>query len=261
MLSREAAFKEPKACIVGMGAFALCCNGIYDGEKNSHARALCSVRRRQRYLFWDVPPLRASSRLQRPGASRPCATKKPPHNPSFALPRRPMPSVFSSFATAGSTGADTGFSEHVLLHLWSKYASRLPRMRSERKLQRSFYDAFRFIHLAPRPSHVQSTLGFSERHWYRAVEPVLLALALAIDEVHWADRHSACNHVVHFPFWAVGCLDTFPVYMSKPSDQATCALYWQGKYGGPVMKVQIIVDFECVCCCCTAPRPLPAGES
>ena len=108
---------------------------------------------------------------------------------------------------------------------------------------------------------MQSTLGFSERHWYRAVEPVLLALALAIDEVHWADRHSACNHVVHFPFWAVGCLDTFPVYMSKPSDQATCALYWQGKYGGPVMKVQIIVDFECVCCCCTAPRPLPAGES
>ena len=152
--------------------------------------------------------------------------------------------MFKALATGGRTEADTGFSEHVLMHMYAKYAHAAPLPRNHAQGLRTFYDVFRFMHLAPRPSKVQATLGFSERHYYRAVEPALLALAAVVDEVHWEDRHRSTNHVVHFPFWAVGCLDTFPVYLAKPSDQATCRLYWQSKYGGPVMKVQVIVDFE-----------------
>ena len=54
----------------------------------------------------------------------------------------------------------------------------------------------------------------------------------------WNARHRPENVLPHlFGMNVTGCLDTFPIYIFKPKDSAWARALFQGKYGGPVLKV------------------------
>jgi hypothetical protein len=70
-------------------------------------------------------------------------------------------------------------------------------------------------------------------------------LASRVDELNevWNDRHAPTNALPHlFPASVVGCVDSFPIFCSRPTDSFYQSSTYNGKYGGNVLKVQAVCD-------------------
>ena len=100
--------------------------------------------------------------------------------------------IFAAGRAAGRVEADTGFSDHILGLLWTKYGDFMPDppRGSPDKAQAYFYLCFKFIKHCPRPSHVQSTLwtphtGFVSRETFRRqLEPRHARLDAAHNQIN-----------------------------------------------------------------------------
>ncbi len=70
-------------------------------------------------------------------------------------------------------------------------------------------------------------------------------LADRVDELDdaWTDRNNAANVLPHlFPDTVIGNIDTFPIYVSRPTDSQYQSQLYNGKYSSHVLKVQAVVD-------------------
>lgn len=122
-----------------------------------------------------------------------------------------------------------------------------------------------FIHLHPKSKQVPNVLrangqvrGVSSTTFEHEVIKMALALALAMNEIHYEDRLDPMNHHPFFPVGFTAIIDTFPVYVAAPSDWRLNGLLFQPKcaalpsqltdcvrprYKAHVYKVQIAISF------------------
>eukprot|EP00658_Telonema_sp_P-2_P041131 TRINITY_DN2940_c0_g1_i2.p1 TRINITY_DN2940_c0_g1~~TRINITY_DN2940_c0_g1_i2.p1 ORF type:complete len:298 (+),score=44.48 TRINITY_DN2940_c0_g1_i2:273-1166(+) len=147
--------------------------------------------------------------------------------------------------------AETGFSSDTLQYIWDKYKHRLPtRERGQQARLMYFYFAFRYIHMYPTWAQTPVVLwtpewvsrkgcGISATTLRRAVLQWIAALALVLDEVHWADRLDAMNHVELLPKRFTVLVDTAPVSVGDALDKEVAKLNFQPKYKDTVYKLQI----------------------
>lgn len=68
-------------------------------------------------------------------------------------------------------------------------------------------------------------------------------MAHCINELDYSLRLSPYNHCIHFPIRVTGIVDTFVVHISNPIEYRVAKSLFNPKYGGFVLKWQVIVDF------------------
>jgi hypothetical protein len=84
------------------------------------------------------------------------------------------------------------------------------------------------------PSRVLSLI----RIWEKELAEKVNELADA-----WDDRHNPSNVLPHvFPSSNIGCIDSFPIYVSRPTNSSFQSNLYNGKYGGHVLKVQAVCN-------------------
>jgi hypothetical protein len=80
--------------------------------------------------------------------------------------------------------------------------------------------------------------------FYGFVVPVLVALANAVNEIHYSDRLHPNNHgtwLLAKRFTAI--VDCAPVFVRQPVDRFWQSLLFQYKYGACCLKIQVAINF------------------
>lgn len=76
----------------------------------------------------------------------------------------------------------------------------------------------------------------------RRTEVFLSSRMTDVDDA-WAARFDPALALPHlFGPHVTGCIDTFPIYVSRPKDAAQQRALYAGKYGAHVVKVQVICN-------------------
>jgi hypothetical protein len=140
--------------------------------------------------------------------------------------------------------AMTGVSSDVFRAFYSKYCGALTAIRKPLHLfiLLNYYKTYQ-VHRAwdgvtTRISKSSSRVLSRIRLWERD-------LADRVDELSdaWNNRDNASNVLPHlFPPTVIGCVDTFPIYVSRPTDSHFQSQLYNGKYSCHVLKVQVVVD-------------------
>ena len=143
--------------------------------------------------------------------------------------------VFDWMAPKKNARTLTGYPSALLAYLFNKYEQVLPDVggtpdwsgrdnnKYSKKLLHFFY-LFVYIHMYPSYDQIRHVCratggkGISSTCFYDNVIPLAVKLALALDEIHYEDRLDPMNHHLFFPVGITTILDTFPVYVSAPSD-------------------------------------------
>lgn len=102
--------------------------------------------------------------------------------------------------------------------------------------------AYKYIHQYPAREN-ESVLGISSTTLHNKVLPTLHTLATGINEIHWEDRLDPYNHTPDFPYYVTGIVDTVPIVVLEPEDALLRHWLFNPKYGAPVYKAQIAIDF------------------
>ena len=173
----------------------------------------------------------------------------------------------SSNGCATGVKSDTGYSAPVIKYVWRKYRAQL--INAARG-----YEGFRFVvnegddalaeyvglclYAALWYMHIYPTVAaiggwefgrrtkryFSKSEFYACVMPIIVELALIIDEVDYADRLHPRNHgtgILYRRFTAL--IDCAPIFVRDPTDSFWSSLLFQGKYNGAVFKIQVAINF------------------
>jgi len=106
-----------------------------------------------------------------------------------------------------------------------------------------FIDTFIYIHMYPRIRQSRAIFQRSPQYISKRILPALQLMAHTFDEVHWNERLNPYNHTLHFPFYINSIVDTFPIYVSQPSDASMARALFNPKYGGCIWKVLIVISF------------------
>jgi len=142
-----------------------------------------------------------------------------------------------------------GYSAALLAFMYNKYQQFLPEVggtprwsgdrhgnRWTKKLL-NFVFVFMYIHLHPTADQMPHVLrahgpqpGINYEYFRVNVIETAYALALAVDEIHYGDRLDRMNHHPFFPVGFTGVVDTFPVYVSQPTNWRVARLLYQAKY-------------------------------
>jgi len=148
----------------------------------------------------------------------------------------------------GACKTATGYPPELLAFVYNKYQEKLPVVRGWydwagdhdgnkwTKKVVHFAFIFMFVHLNPTSGQIPTILrangqdiGISSSIFYDAIVPMALALACAMNEIHYEDRLDAMNHHPFFPVGFTAIIDTFPVYVSAPTDKRLGRMLYQPK--------------------------------
>lgn len=118
-----------------------------------------------------------------------------------------------------------------------------------------FYFVWKYIHLYPTWEQSPAVLwtadmvkqqgcGISPATLRDQVLAYLVALALAIDEIHWEDRLDAFNHTEHMQTRFTAMLDTAPLVINDPVGKINKHTF-QPKYKASCFKMQVALPQRC----------------
>lgn len=158
---------------------------------------------------------------------------------------------YAAKPTAAQVKAETGFSPDTLDLLWDKYNHVLPKRQRDQEMRLVyFYFVFKYIHMYPTWDQSPAVLwtaelvkqkgrGISRSTLQEQVLTYLALLAVNVDEVHWAGRLNAYNHVEHFQTRVTALVDTAPVVVEESTRKGTAKMTFQPKYKDNVFKLQV----------------------
>jgi hypothetical protein len=106
-----------------------------------------------------------------------------------------------------------------------------------------FIDSFVYIHMYPRTHQSRSIFQRSNSYIATKILPAIKLMANIFNEIHWEERLNSYNHTPHFPYYVNSIVDTFPIYVSKPTNSSFARELYNPKYGGCVWKVLIVISF------------------
>jgi hypothetical protein len=144
--------------------------------------------------------------------------------------------------------AATGLRKCVFTYLFCRYCGR----RTPIKTFDSLYNLFMYFKLYPITRAFHATFHHYRQGWFLSqLHHHASYLASVIDELSstWNARAFACNRLPQpFDVGVVGCIDTFPIYVSRPRNAAWQSHLYNGKYKGHVVKV-ISTTTQAIFCC------------
>jgi hypothetical protein len=110
------------------------------------------------------------------------------------------------------------------------------------------YQLLLYYKLYPTKRQFQLLFGPAGKHYSRFQGRLLSYaqyLSGTLNELTgpWTDRHSPDNRLPHlFNHRVTGCIDSFPIYVTRPTDADWQYALYNGKYKGHVLKVTLICD-------------------
>lgn len=146
---------------------------------------------------------------------------------------------------------ETGFAADTLDYVWDKYEHALPKRQRDPQLREMyFYFVFRWIHMYPTWEQApvvlwtaalvtQKGCGISPSTLRDVVLIYLVALSVAINEVHWEDRLDQFNHTELLQTRFTAMLDTAPLVISEPIGSIS-RFTFQPKYKKSCFKIQVL---------------------
>jgi len=150
----------------------------------------------------------------------------------------------------GECKLDTGYDTVILDYVWHWYCGPGTYIRRPVDL----YRALSYVHLYPRARQAKRFLNCSPSHLTKKVLKHLHWLATQLREIEWEERMCEMNHCPAFPHFVTGIVDCFPVHVVNPRSRVLFRALNNPKYGGPVYKVQLVVDFLGRIVLCTGPH-------
>jgi len=106
-----------------------------------------------------------------------------------------------------------------------------------------FIDSFIFIHIYPRVRQSQTIFQRNHNYIPERILPAIKLMAQTFDEIHWEERLNPYNHTPHFPNFVNSVVDTFPIYVSQPTNPTFARTLFNKKYGSCIWKVLITISF------------------
>ena len=127
-----------------------------------------------------------------------------------------------------------GLTKQVFVELYTRYCGPSTPIDEPKKLA----SLFKYYKTYPVKRAFESSTSTSH---YNSLDTYETHLASVIDELHdlWRHRFRIDNRLPHlFPRTTTGCIDTFPIYISRPDRADVQRAFYNGKYGGHVIKVR-----------------------
>ena len=154
-----------------------------------------------------------------------------------------MDELMNEFGAA-RTLAMTGLSQTTFRYVYDKYCGPLTAIKRPLYLfvLLMYYKVYPVNRAWPEP---MTRIGKHASWTLHAIRRWEEDLASRVDELNevWNDRHAPTNALPHlFPASVVGCVDSFPIFCSRPTDSFYQSSTYNGKYGGNVLKVQAVCD-------------------
>ena len=152
----------------------------------------------------------------------------------------------------------TGLRKCVFAYLFCRYCG----LQTPVKTFRMLYDLFVYFKLYPVTRAFHTTFKHYCQGWFLSqIHHHASYLASVIDELSspWNARAFIYNRLPQpFDVGIVGCIDTFPIYVSRPANAAWQSHLYNGKYKGHVVKVTSTFfycipschSFSCSLCVC-----------
>jgi len=142
--------------------------------------------------------------------------------------------------------AATGVPYQIFVKVYKKYCGLCTPISKPIHL----YELYCFLKMYPieATTHiVYQNKRYYEAQHHRLVKARILWLASQMDEIRevWNNRTDPKNRLPHvFPSNVTGCLDSFPIRVSRPKDSSWQSAVYQGKYNlkAHVLKIQAICD-------------------
>jgi len=130
----------------------------------------------------------------------------------------------------------TGYRVETFQWLLFRYGDQL------RLSHKVFIDCFIYIHVYPRVRQSRTIFQRSPRYISRRILPALEIMAQTFDEIHWDERLNPYNHAPHFLLFVNSIVDSFPIYVSQPTNPAFARVLYNPKYGACIWKVLIVIS-------------------
>jgi len=105
------------------------------------------------------------------------------------------------------------------------------------------YLVYQYLHMYPKIRQCKTIFGISASSFKEIFYPTIEAMATRINELDYILRLSPYNHVYHYPSRVTAIVDTYVVHVSCPSQGRLARALYNPKYGGFVLKWQVVVDF------------------
>jgi hypothetical protein len=139
----------------------------------------------------------------------------------------------------------TGLDLETMKRVFVKYG----RKRSPISTPQAMFETFWYLKMYPTGRQVRLSIRRTRtaKRLFDDLQRRVLHLASVIDELQagWDERFGDHNKLPHvFGNEVTGCLDSFPIYVDRPSDSRLQRLLYNHKYGGHVLKVQVVVDHQ-----------------
>lgn len=130
---------------------------------------------------------------------------------------------------------ETGFEEDVLIEVYGRNFKHMN--------PKHVYLVYKYIHLYPKNRQTSAVLDICTTQFKEIFYKTLEGMSASIDELDYDIRLSPFNHCIHFPTRVTAMVDTFVVHVATPLKYSVAKTLWNPKYGGTVLKWQVVVDF------------------